>query len=78
MYILFIIIGISGIVLLFLWKYVETDHSHVIKKIIKRKSKSKKLSTPEEYRRMAKKCLREKRFLEAEEYYEKAKMLEEK
>ena len=74
MYPFLIILGVITIALLFLWQHMKMHHLKTIPTIKKKNSKQK---TPEEYRRMAKKFLKEKRFIQAEEYYEKAKIIEE-
>ncbi len=74
MHLFLIILGLSGLILLFLWKYIEDDYGHVIRQYTKKIVKN--ANTPEEYRRIAKKCLKEKKFMEAEEYYDKAKVME--
>ncbi len=59
--------------MLFLWKKISAHHTQKISSPSRTNSSSK---SAEEYRKLAKKFLREKRFQEAEECYAKAKEVE--
>jgi hypothetical protein len=73
MYNFFFFFGIALLVMLFLWKKINAHHIHKISSVSGGNSSSK---PAEEYRKLAKKFLREKRFQEAEECYAKAKEVE--
>jgi hypothetical protein len=74
MYQMSILLGTVLVFLVFVWKYLDESHGHVIRQYTSGKLQS--ATTPAEYRKLAKKALRQKQYLRAEEYYEQAKLLE--